>query len=76
MRYPAKELKAEAYKAYSKDAFSDEERGVAYYLHNYRYKLTAGEVDKFDDILSRNNTLCHFTASAWTVNKNKTNIIF
>lgn len=50
MRYPAKELKAEAYKAYSKDAFNDEERGVAYYLHNYRYKLTAGEIDKFDDI--------------------------
>lgn len=50
MRYPAKELKAEAYKAYSKDAFNDEERGVAYYLHNCRYKLTAGEIDKFDDI--------------------------
>ena len=35
-------------------------------------KLMLEYIDKFDDILSRNNTLCHFTASAWTVNKDKT----
>lgn len=50
MKYTAKGLETEPYKAYSRDAFNDEERGVAYYLHNYRYKLTAGEIDKFDDI--------------------------
>lgn len=48
MRYPAKELKAEAYKAYSKDAFNDEERGVAYFAHGYRY---AGKTGEADDIL-------------------------
>lgn len=48
MRYPAKELKTEAYKAYSKDAFNDEERGVAYFAHGYRY---AGKTGEADDIL-------------------------
>lgn len=38
-------------------------------------KLMLEYIDKFDDILSRNNTLCHFTASAWTVNKDKTKVL-
>ena len=32
-------------------------------------------IDTFDDVLTRNNELGHFTASSWVVNKEKTKIL-
>lgn len=32
-------------------------------------------IDSFDDVLTRNNEFGHFTASAWTVNKDRTKIL-
>lgn len=32
-------------------------------------------IDTFDDVLTRNNEMCHFTASSWIVNKEKTKVI-
>lgn len=48
MKYTAKGLETEPYKAYSRDAFNDEENGVAYFAHGYRY---AGKTGEADDIL-------------------------
>ena len=48
MKYTAKGLETEPYKAYSRDAFNDEEKGVAYFAHGYRY---AGKTGEADDIL-------------------------
>ena len=36
MKYTAKGLETEPYKAYSRDAFNDEEKGVAYFAHGYQ----------------------------------------
>ena len=32
-------------------------------------------IDTFDDVLTRNNKMCHFTASNWIVNKDRTKVI-
>ena len=32
-------------------------------------------IDDFSDVLTRNNPLCHFTASNWIVNKDKTKVL-
>ncbi len=32
-------------------------------------------IEKFDDVLTRNNEFAHFTASAWAVNKQKTKLL-
>lgn len=32
-------------------------------------------IDTFDDVLTRNNEMCHFTASNWIVNKDKTKVL-
>lgn len=32
-------------------------------------------IDKFDDVLTRENKLCHFTASNWIVNKDRTKVL-
>jgi len=32
-------------------------------------------IDKFDDVLTRDNKLCHFTASNWIVNKDRTKVL-
>ena len=32
-------------------------------------------IDTFDDVLTRNNEMCHFTASSWIVNKERTKVI-
>lgn len=29
----------------------------------------------FNDVLTRNNKICHFTASSWIINKNKTKVL-
>ena len=32
-------------------------------------------IDKFEDVLTRKNKMCHFTASNWIVNKDKTKVL-
>lgn len=32
-------------------------------------------INTFDDVLTRNNEMCHFTASNWVVNKDKTKVL-
>ena len=32
-------------------------------------------IDKFNDVLTRNNKMCHFTASNWIVNKERTKVL-
>ena len=32
-------------------------------------------IDTFSDVLTRNNEMCHFTASNWIVNKDKTKVL-
>lgn len=32
-------------------------------------------IDTFDDVLTRNNEMCHFVASSWIVNKERTKIL-
>lgn len=32
-------------------------------------------IDTFDDVLTRNNKMCHFTASNWIVNKERTKVL-
>lgn len=32
-------------------------------------------IDSFDDVLTRDNKLCHFSASNWIVNKERTKIL-
>ena len=32
-------------------------------------------IDTFEDVLTRNNKMCHFTASNWIVNKEKTKVL-
>ena len=32
-------------------------------------------IDKFDDVVTRDNKMCHFTASNWIVNKERTKIL-
>ena len=32
-------------------------------------------IDTFDDVLTRNNEFGHFTASSWSVNKERTKVL-
>ena len=32
-------------------------------------------IDTFDDVLTRNNKMCHFTTSNWIVNKDRTKVL-
>ena len=32
-------------------------------------------IDTFKDVLTRENEICHFTASSWIVNKEKTKVL-
>ncbi len=32
-------------------------------------------INTFDDVLTRNNEMCHFTASSWIVNKQRTKVL-
>ena len=32
-------------------------------------------MDTFDDVVTRNNEIAHFTSSSWIVNKEKTKVI-
>lgn len=32
-------------------------------------------IDTFDDVLTRNNECCHFTASSWAVNRERTKVL-
>ena len=38
-------------------------------------KLILKYIDMFPDILTRYNKLCHFTASNWIVNKDRTKVL-
>ena len=38
-------------------------------------KLMLEYINTFDDVLTRENKMCHFTASNWIVNKDKTKIL-
>lgn len=38
-------------------------------------KLMLMYIDNFDDILTRNNEIGHFTASAWVLNENRTKVL-
>ena len=33
-------------------------------------------INKFVDVLTRENKICHFTASNWIINKEKTIVVF
>ena len=32
-------------------------------------------IDTFEDVLTRKNKMCHFTASNWIINKDKTKVL-
>ena len=32
-------------------------------------------LNTFNDVLTRNNKMCHFTASSWIINKDKTKVL-
>lgn len=38
-------------------------------------KLMLEYIDKFNDVLTRKNEMCHFTASSWIVNKQRTKVL-
>lgn len=38
-------------------------------------KLMLEYIDNFSDVLTRENTLCHFTASNWIINKDRTKVL-
>ena len=38
-------------------------------------KIMLKSLDIFDDTLTRENELCHFTASNWIVNKDRTRVL-
>lgn len=54
--------KLEKYVPYNEQEESDRELMLSY-------------IDTFDDVLTRENKLCHFTASNWIVNKDKTKVL-
>ncbi len=52
------------------------ERFMPYNVQEEKDKeLMLKYIDTFQDVLTRNNEMCHFTASNWIVNKNKTKVI-
>ncbi len=52
----------ERYKPYNEQEISDRELMLKY-------------IDMFPDVLTRDNSLCHFTSSAWIVNKERTKVL-
>ena len=38
-------------------------------------RLMLQYIDNFEDVITRKNTLCHFTASSWIVNKDRTKVL-
>ena len=52
----------ESYKPFNEQEESDKELILKY-------------MDTFDDVLTRENKMCHFTASNWIVNKERTKVI-
>ena len=38
-------------------------------------KLMLDYINKFDDVLTRENKMCHFTASNWVVNEDRTKVL-
>ncbi len=50
------------YKPYNEQEENDKEMMLKY-------------IDTFDDVLTRENKMCHFTASSWIVNKERTKVI-
>lgn len=65
MKYPAAELKADAYIAYSKDAFNDENQGLAYFLQDgKRVKPTVGNKDRFGQMLHTPIDTLHYIETA------------
>lgn len=54
--------KIENYKPYNEQEEKDKQTMLKY-------------INKFDDVITRNNEFCHFTASAWGVNKERTKVL-
>lgn len=52
----------EKYIPYNEQEISDKELMIKY-------------LDTFDDVLTRENKMCHFTASSWIVNKDRTKVL-
>lgn len=52
----------ESYIPYNEQEENDKEMMIKY-------------IDTFDDVLTRENRMCHFTASNWIVNKDKTKVL-
>ena len=52
----------EKYIPYNEQEVSDKELMLEY-------------IDKFEDVLTRKNKMCHFTASNWIVNKDRTKVL-
>lgn len=52
----------EKYIPYNEQEISDKELMLKY-------------IDTFDDVLTRENKMCHFTASSWIVNKDRTKVL-
>lgn len=52
----------EEYKPYNEQEEKDKQTMLKY-------------IDSFDDVLTRNNEIAHFTASSWTTNKERTKIL-
>ena len=52
----------EAYKPYNEQETCDRELMIDY-------------INKFEDVLTRKNKMCHFTASNWIVNKERTKVL-
>ena len=50
------------YKPYNEQEEKDKEMMLKY-------------IDTFEDVLTRENEMCHFTASNWIVNKDRTKVI-
>lgn len=52
------------------------EKYVPYNIQEEKDKEVIIEcIDKYEDVLSRKNKICHFTASAWIVNKERTKVL-
>lgn len=54
--------KIENYKPYNEQETCDKEMMLEY-------------INTFDDVLTRNNKMCHFSSSSWIVNKDRTKVV-
>ena len=52
----------EKYSPYNEQEINDKEMMLKY-------------IDTFEDVLTRDNKMCHFTASNWIVNKERTKVL-